>query len=120
MTQVQAFLETNKKYLPLDSDSAVAISQVPDAAWPFILEALDEHSGGATDPGIDCAVAITRETLADFDASRANNWSERGAREEHTFGPYRALKFERFQLQRGDQRRNSLVIDLGEFRVALY
>src|SRR3990167_6094146 len=78
MTQVQAFLETNKKYLPLDSDSAVAISQVPDAAWPFILEALDEHSGGATDPGIDCAVAITRETLADFDASRANNWSERG------------------------------------------
>lgn len=117
---VTAFLEENSKYLSPNSDSAIAISQIPDAAWSAILEALDDLSGGATEPGIDCAVAITRETLADFDHTRATHWSERGSRTECEFGGFKALKFEKFQPKRGEQRKDILVVDLGEIRVALY
>lgn len=118
MTLITEYLAANESYL--DENSAAAISTLPDGTWSAILEALDELSCGARDPGIDCKVAITHETLDDFDAARTSRWSERGSRSEHEFQGLRALKFERFQLFRGQPRRDSVVVDLGDRRVALY
>jgi len=115
---VSAYLDANAAWL--DERSAAAISQVTDEQWPAVLAALDLHSGGATDPGIDCRAAVTRETLADFDAARDNHWSERGRRTEQRIDGLDALRFERFQLSRGSERRDMTVLDLGVVRVSLY
>ena len=118
MTIIDTFLAENEKWI--DEASAAAITQVNDAQWPAVLAALDIQSGGATDPGIDCNVAITHETLADFDAARVNHWSERGSRDEHNFNGIAAIKYERFQLARGQERRDMVVLDLGAVRLSLY
>ena len=115
---ISTYLTDNSNWI--DERSAAAITQVTDAQWPAVLAALDIHSGGATDPGIDCNVAVTHETLADFDAARANHWSERGSRAEHTFDGIAAIKYERFQLARGQERRDMVVLDLGAVRLSLY
>ena len=115
---ISTYLTENSQWI--DESSAAAITQVDDSQWLAVLAALDEYSGGATEPGIDCNVAITHETLADFDAARANHWSERGSRDEHTFGDIAAIKYERFQLARGQERRDMVVLDLGAVRLSLY
>ena len=117
-TLAAAYLAENAAYV--DEMSAVALSGISDADWPAILAALDVVSGGATDPGIDCAVTVTAETLADFEESRARSWSEPGRRTEHQVGGRRAVHYERFQLHRGEPRKDMVVVDLGERRVALY
>ena len=115
---ISTYLTDNSNWI--DESSAAAITQVTDAQWPAVLAALDIQSGGATDPGIDCNVAITHETLADFDDARANHWSERGSRDEHNFDGIAAIKYERFQLTRGQERRDMVVLDLGAVRLSLY
>ena len=115
---ISTYLTDNSNWI--DERSAAAITQLNDAQWPAVLAALDEYSGGATDPGIDCNVAITHETLADFDDARANHWSERGSRDEHNFDGIAAIKYERFQLTRGQERRDMVVLDLGAVRLSLY
>lgn len=114
---VTAYLADNAAYIA--EGDAAAIERIPDAAWPAILAALDELSGGATEPGIDCSVTTTSETLADFDRSRLTFWSEAGSRSEHEFSGLQAVKYERFQLRRGDPRRDMIVVDIGERRIAL-
>jgi len=115
---VSAYLDANAAYI--DDRSAAAISQVTDEQWPAVLAALALHSGGATDPGIDCRVAVTRETLADFDAARVDHWSERGHRALLRINGLDCLIYERFQLARGTERRDMTVLDLGVVRVSLY
>jgi hypothetical protein len=115
---ITAYLAENAAYI--GEDSAAAISSLNDAEWPAVLEALDEFNSGGTDPGLDCAVTVTHETLADFDAARSDAWSERGSRSELTCASHPALHFERFQLHRGDQRKSSVVLDLSRIRVVLY
>lgn len=112
------FLQQNSRYV--DESDAVSIEQIPDEAWPAVLEALDELSGGATDPGIDCKVTITHETLADFDESSRKSWNESGYRSGHEFNGLKAVKYERLQRARGEPRRDMIVVDLGEKRIALY
>lgn len=114
---ITAYVEANKAYI--DADSADALCCIPDAAWPAILEALDEYRG-AKDPGIDCDVAKTHETLADFNETRLNRWHERGYKKEHQFAGFTAVHYERFQLKKGEPRQDMMVVDLGEFRIALY
>lgn len=118
MTIIDTFLAENEKWI--NEASAAAISRIPADKWPAVIAALDIQSNGATEPGIDCNVAITHETLADFDDARANHWSERGSRDEHTFNGISAIKYERFQLARGQERRDMVVLDLGDIRVSLY
>jgi len=115
---VSAYLDANAAHI--DDRSAAAISQVTDAQWPAVLAALDLHSGGATDPGIDCRVVVTTETLADFDAARDNHWSERGRRALLKVAGLDCLIYERFQIARGTERRDMTVLDLGTARVSLY
>jgi len=118
MSVIQTYLDANAAYL--DEKSVAAISGLPDSAWPALIEAVGILSGGGVDPGIDCAVAVTRETMADLDAARATHWTERGARIDHTLAGLPAVHYERFQLRRGTERRNQVVIDLGDRRVSLY
>src|SRR3990167_5972581 len=114
---ISKFLADNSAYI--DEDTAAALSSLNDTAWPALVEALDEINSGATEPGIDCAIAVTHETLADFDHSRMTFWSERGSRSEHMVGGFKAVKYDRFQLRRGDTRRSQIIIDLGNIRAAL-
>lgn len=115
---IAQYLAENIRFI--SDESAAAISELTDADWPAILVGVDELNAGGAEPGIDCAVTITTETLADFDGARATSWSESGARHELNCDGRPALHFERFQLQRGMQRRSMVVIDLGDRRVALY
>ena len=117
MSLIRDYLAENASFI--QGDTAVAIEQIPETAWPHILEALDELSGGATAPGIDCDVFVTHETLEDFVHSRTTYWSEPGRFVRLTFGGYAAMKFLRFQMRRGQPRGDMLVVDLGEFRVIL-
>ena len=116
---VSAYIAENSKpgfdYL---GDAAVALSSIDDARWPAVLEALDELNCGGTDPGIDCEVVKTYETFDDFDDAR-KKWAEKGSRSELEFSGVKALKFERFQLFRGQPRRKQIVLDLGDFRLCL-
>lgn len=102
----------------VDDDSRAAIEALPDAAWQALLDATDDLSGG-DDPGISSSVAVTRETLADFDDSRRRFWAEKGSRVELTCGGLPAVKYERFQLRRGATRRTQIVIDCGDLRAAV-
>lgn len=115
---IQAYLAENANYL--DKNSAAAISGFPESAWAALVQAVSILSGGGTNPGIDCNVAVTSEALADIDAARAQHWSERGARHEHELAGLTAIHFERFQLRRGAARRSQIVVDLGDRRVSLY
>lgn len=119
MTSVIApYIAANEQFI--DENSAAALSSIPDAAWPAILRAADEINMGATLPGIETTVVKTHETIADFDASRSVHWVERGSRAEFEFGGFRAVKYERFQLHRGAPRQSQIVVDLGDFRIAMH
>jgi len=115
---VSAYLDAHAAYI--DDQSAAAISQVTDEQWPAVLAALDLYSGGATAPGIDCRVAVTRETLDDFDSARDNHWNERGRRAQHRIDGLDCRVYERFQIARGTERRDMTVLDLGVVRLSLY
>lgn len=116
MTKAE-YIETNEKWL--GERTAANLERVPEAHWAALLAATTLYGG--TDPGIDCEVVVTRETLADFDAARQDHWSERGGRTEHTIEGCPALQFERFQIARGKTRQSMMVvIDMGDIRVALH
>jgi hypothetical protein len=115
---ITTYLTENARYI--GEQSAAAISTLTDADWPVVLAALEELNGGCTDPGIDCAVATTAETLDDFDNSRATYWSEKGSRKTIDCAGRSAVLFDRFQLRRGSERVSQVVIDFGARRVVLY
>ena len=76
-------------------------------------------NGGSTDPGIDCAVAITTETIGGFDNSRTY-WREKGSRTEIDCAGLPAVYYDRLQVLKGCDRVSQVVIDLGDRRVVLY
>ncbi|MEC9266689.1 MAG: hypothetical protein VX464_11570 [Pseudomonadota bacterium] len=102
----------------VDDDSAAAIEGMPAAAWTALREACEDLTGGE-DPGVDCRVSRTTETLDDFDASRSSYWSERGSRAVCEFDGRKALRFDCIQMRRGEQRHDCIVIDLGDCRAVL-
>ncbi len=102
----------------VDGDSAAAIEGMPANAWGALIEGCEALTGG-TEPGIDCPVSKTHETIADFDNSRATYWSERGQRFEETYDGKRAVRFENLQLKKGTRRIDTIVIDLGDCRAVL-
>jgi len=105
-----------------DEDDRAAICGLPADAWPAVLEATAELTGGTPGdqlPGIDCGIAKTHETINDFDAARSTYWSEPGTREEHMFDGRRAVIYRRLQLRRGTSRIDQAVVDCGSCRAAL-
>jgi hypothetical protein len=115
---ITAYLAENGKYISNES-SAANIESLTDAEWPAILEALDELHGGCTDPGIDCDVVITHDTLADFDVARRNDWREPGSRTDLVCAGRPATHYGRLQVRKGQPRTDLIVVDLGDRRVAL-
>ncbi len=100
----------------MDADSLAALEALDDAAWPVLVEAC--QMAGAGDVGIDNDIALTHETLAEFDASR-NGWSERGEREEIEVSGTAGRAYKNIQMHKGERRCNLIVLDFGAHRVAM-
>lgn len=101
----------------VDDDSAAAIEGLPIETWPALVAACEEIVGG-TQPGIDCDVAKTSETLDQWDTAR-DDWSECGQRNQVECGGQPAIVYYRIQVRKGDPRRDLIVVDCGEFRAVL-
>ena len=100
----------------MDDDSLTALESLDDSAWPVLVEAA--RLAGAGDPGIDNDIALTHETLAQFDDSR-NAWSERGEREEIEVSGMAGRVYENIQVHKGARRCNLIVLDFGSQRVTM-
>ena len=100
----------------MDDGSLAALDVLDDSAWPLLCEA--SHIAGAGDPGIDTEIALTHETLDDFDGSR-NGWSERGERKEIEVGGVFGRVYTGIQIARGQRRKNLIVLDFGNLRVTM-
>ncbi len=115
--QIQQIYGDDAHYV--DNSSAAAIEGLPSDAWDSLVEACDKILLAGREPGIDCSVTKTYETIEDFDKSRAQYWPEKGSRTEHNILGRRAVFYEGFQLQRGQPRGDQVVIDLGDCRAVL-
>lgn len=100
----------------MDADSLAALEALDDAAWPVLVEAC--QMAGAGDAGIDNDIALTHETLADFDYSR-HGWSERGEREEIEVSGIAGRVYKNIQTHKGERRCNLIVLDFGSQRVTM-
>jgi hypothetical protein len=90
------------------------LTSLTDEQFNRIVEATEMMGG--SEPGIDNAMVKTHETLEDFDNSRRQHWAE--CRKATAGADYR--HFEGVQMARGKARISDLVVvDLGDFRVAL-
>lgn len=116
MTAVADYLVEAAHYIDEGSRSIVEI--LTDDQFAILVAATDEYSGGGTEPGIDSTLVRTHETIADFDASRAAHWSQRGCREELRLDAP-AVKFEDVQMVKGQPRHTFIVVDLGDYRVVV-
>jgi len=120
MKKVTDYLTENDEYL--DKNSAIFIEELTDQQFNVLIAANDAFNGaypkGSSNPGIDCKLVKTTETLAEFDDARTNHWQECALREEVHIG-VPAIKYERVQTHKGRQRQNILVVDFGDFRVTL-
>ena len=116
MPTINEYLTENARYI--DPDSAARIKGFTPAMWAACLAATLELTGAA-EPGIECRVVTTSETIADFDKSRREHWSERGSRETFEFAGLPAVKFSDMQISRGRQRLTQIVIDAGDIRICL-
>jgi hypothetical protein len=105
------YLSENSKYI--DDDSLAAIEQIPADKWATVMAAAEAID--AADIGLDCTVAATRETLDDFEDSRAKHWAERGkCVRGDGFSAYSNI-----QIAKGRRRQSLAVIDCGDIRIAL-
>ena len=117
MTTVTDFLTQAAHYIDEGSRSIVEV--LTDDQFAILVAATDEYCDGRnSEPGIDSTLVRTHETIADFDASRAQHWNERGSREVLEIGA-EAVKFERVQMLKGQPRVSFIVVDLGEYRVVV-
>ena len=77
------------------------------------LEAIAEKIADAGVTGDD--FSGTRETIDDFLVA-SKNWSQCGEIDEQTIDGTRAVLFRNAQSAKGQQRKNVLVVDCGDFR----
>ena len=98
----------------MDDDSLAALESLDDSAWPVLVEA----ARIAGDPGIDNEIALTHETLDNFDESR-HGWTERGARTEIEVGGVAGRVYTGIQIAQGQRRKNLVVLECGEQRVTM-
>lgn len=116
MTRLE-FIESNEKWL--SENVRANLEQIPDNDWPAVVAGVGVINGGATEPGIDCNVAITHEAISDFESSRDVHWREKGVQSHLVLDGRPAALFENFQRRKGARRETALVIDLGDKRVVL-
>lgn len=100
----------------MDDGSLAALEVLDDSAWPLLCTA--SHIAGAGDPGIDNEIALTHETLDNFDESW-HAWSERGERKEIEVGGVAGRVYTRIQIARRSRRKNLIVLDFGNQRLTM-
>ena len=116
MTNATAYIEAATHYL--DAADAAIIETLTDNQFAALVAACELQTGGGDEPGIDCGLVKTFETIADFDNS-SKKWAEYRGRETEDCAGAAAVKWERVQMQKGMTRTDFTVVDLGEFRVVL-
>ena len=105
----------NAEYM--DDDSLEALEALDDTAWPILCVAAKFID--SEEPGMDTEIALTHESLDDFDASRQSHWSEKGEREEIQIGDVVGRAYNSIQTRRGERRCSLLVLDFGPRRVTM-
>jgi len=115
MTNLASYVEENRSYL--DDNSLIVLEHLTEAQF-VVLKAVTKEMGNA-DVGIDNYPVKSRETLADFDAARANHWAERGSREASEIEGHQVVFYNRFRPLKGQQRRDMAVVQFDDFTVSL-
>ena len=114
MDNLASYLEENRSYL---GESLIVLEQLTEAQF-IVLKAVTEEMGNA-DVGIDNHPVKSADTIADFDDARANQWAERGSCEASEIEGQQVVFYNRFQLLKGQQRRDIAVIQFDGFTVSL-
>lgn len=111
------YIEKNKKYL--SEVSQIAISKIANEHWSAVCEAVDFVNSGGSEPGIDCQIATTFEKFEDFENARSSAWNEKGSKKQTEVEGVNVVIYKGFQLQKNQKRKDSAILDLGDFRVVL-
>ena len=101
-----------------DNDSAAAIDAIGADNWDLLCTAawlMDWE-----DPGVDCEIATTRETLDEIESSRQSFWKEKGRKTTGDLRGHSYTCYQRLQIGAGRRRQHLIVLDLGGQRVNLY
>jgi hypothetical protein len=114
MTSLAAYIEENRNYL---GDSLIVLEQLTDAQFS-VLKAVTEEMGNM-DVGIDNSPVKSHESIADFDSARENHWAERGSRESSEIEGHQVVFYNRFQMLKGQPRRDIAVVQFDGFTVTL-
>ena len=114
---MENYIEKNKKYL--SETSQMAISKIESAYWLAVCEAVDFVNSGGSEPGIDCQIATTFETFEDFENARSSAWNEKGNKKQVEVEGVNVVIYKGFQLKKNQKRKDSAILDLGDFRVVL-
>lgn len=106
----------------VDLDSLAALEQLPEHLWPALVGCCLANFACVEPavPGIDCRVAVTHETVEDFDCSRTSVWSEAGVRSVETYEGVEFVVFTDAQVRRGMRRQAIAVCRVGELTAVLY
>lgn len=107
MTAIADYIAEVSSYISDDNTRAV-LETLTQAEFDR-LQAVSEDLTGDDEVGLGTRLAVTAETIADFDNSRATAWSEKGAREDVDGG----VIYRQVQIAKGQQRIDLAVVPLG-------
>ena len=112
MTKINLVKQLGEAARYVDTDSADAIEAIDLASWKALVLGAEELNGDDSVPGLDCNIAVTKDSLGGWDSARSAHWRELGERSEFIFDEHPAIKYEDIQMFKGQQRHDILVIQL--------
>lgn len=98
----------------MNENSLTSLESLPEGCYPALVAAANE-AGFNGEPGIGCEVAVTHETLADFENSRTAHWAE--CKDHDLFAE--CSIYYGVQIRKGNQRKTIAVVDCGDLRAVL-
>ena len=101
----------------IDNDSLSALEQLDVEVYPALVAACVEM--GQADPGVDCKIATTHESLDDLENSRVNHWTECNSFDRLILAGLNAIAYYAVQIHRGEKRHDLVVVDCGDLRAVL-
>src|SRR5690606_38433760 len=99
--KIEQFIEENFPYINCDIKKAAIESLTQDEFEAAIIAARLLTEDEEALPGIHTGLAVTHETLANFEDSRRNYWTDKGTMQLLEIARYNALRFDRFQPLKG-------------------
>lgn len=115
MENKEQFIKENFKFIR-DEFSKANIEDLSDSDFLKVNEIFKKVTEEENNIGLNCRVVLTRDTLENFKEAQEKYWREKGSFEEID---KETLFFKNFQPVKGQERKNCLVIDIGEKRVSL-